>query len=102
MEQHDVAQAEERILREQARRAELLVAYVRAAGWAFTALLGELSRLWPSLGVALPTRATALGRVLDLLVYDVVALSISLVVVLRRGFYRPWMRVVTPLADAFA
>jgi adenylate cyclase len=98
----EVAEAEERILLEQGRRAELLVAYVRAAGWAVTLAMGELSRFWPSLGVAMPKRADALGRMLDLLVYDVVAGSIALVVLLRRGWYKPWMRVATPLLDAAA
>lgn len=79
----------ERTLREEARRSELGVAGVRSI------LLGllvaiELSRLASAGGSVLVTCVTALGAVG----------AIGFALLLRRGWYAPWLALAVPVLDA--
>ncbi len=83
-------------LAEEARRAELKLAYLRVAGAGVFALfvLGRLivSRLNPSIQ---PPTLGSMGAALGWMTF-----AAAVLVVLRRDWYQPWMRKALPAADA--
>jgi class 3 adenylate cyclase len=91
----EIARSVERTLLEEARRNELTVAYVRAATLLLVNLLDWFAYNLPRLAVQLERHSLSVPLLSG--VWFLVALGIA--IALRRGHYRPAMRIALPLMD---
>jgi class 3 adenylate cyclase len=91
----EIAAAVERTLLEEARRNELTVAYVRAVTLFLVMLLDVFAYHYPMIAVQLPEHSITI----PLLSGGWFAVALGIAVALRRGRYRPELRIALPLTD---
>jgi class 3 adenylate cyclase len=91
----DIAASVDRTLKDEARRSELMLAWVRAVALGPVFLLNTFLYFFPQQG-----GFSHANLLLPILPLGWVAASLVLMAGLRRGFYRPWMRTVVPVTDA--
>lgn len=92
----EIGASVERTLLQEARRNELKLAYVRVVALALTTVLNSIAHMYPAMIKLLHySLANALVSAFWFLV------SVLLVIVLHRGWYRPWLRTGAPFLDGF-
>ena len=90
----DIAQSVDRTLRDEARRAELMLATVRTLALFLVTCLNTVMYVAPGMA-----GWAHLSGWLPVFTAGWCALAAALAVALRRGFYGTWMRTVVPAAD---
>ncbi|MBW2524933.1 MAG: adenylate/guanylate cyclase domain-containing protein [Deltaproteobacteria bacterium] len=91
----EIAASVERTLLEEARRNELTVAYVRAVTLLLVMLLDVFAYHYPMVAVGLPEHSITI----PLLSGGWFVVSLGIAIALRRGRYRPELRIALPLMD---